>query len=376
MSHEVFGERYIGARGISAWHILGTTLALGEEEDISVEEAMIRAGITFPYLDVPVGYVRPDGLFVTTENRRMILRAPTSDLDEWTEMGIVSNDYRYLQNYDLAQGLDLLREKTGWKFETAGALYKGKLVFMTLRIGERSVFGDRFDTFVAVSDGKGTGKALTMSITPVRFVCANTVKIGEAAATMQIKLPHHQNVGEEYEFWLSYIDDLNRAYNGVFETMEDMARTKISDRQAELVFEAAFPEPKKSDRILTAEALFEMPEIKAEDKTALGDRLIEGTKSHDLQVQWARNHQRAAFRAYERINAGQEHGITVEGKTLDPLTLKQISNTAYTALHAAIEIADWGGSQRGHSAAASSLFGEGSKTKQQAWNMAADLIAV
>lgn len=378
MGHDIYGKRFIGNRDLGGWHTLGTVI---NDPDISVEEALIRAGISYSYFDAPVGVTMPDGSFAHIEARKAVFREAVGD-DPAKFLGVVSDGYHYLQNYDLARGLDELRKATGWTFETAGALAEGAQVFMTLRTGKRSVFGDSFDTFVAVNDGKASGKALTIAVTPVREVCRNTVIAAESAATVLIKLSHDSRVQSEYSFWLGFAKDLQRAQDNVFADMEEMARTKINDQQAREIFARAYPLPKKSGKIAAAEAIAENLELPEGVREALDDRLDHGLYLHEYHTNHAQVRQNACFELYERYNAGQEHGLTANINDLSDKGLaaatkatKKTAGTAYAALQAGTEVADWTGLQRGDGAAASCLFGEAAAIKRKLWNACADYAA-
>lgn len=363
----IFGKRYIGMRGQPAWHALGITKPEGVE--LTAVEAIKEAGIDFEYVKAPIGYTLPDGTFIHGADRVMVLRAPVEDDPEWAELGIVSSDYQFLQNVELAEGLDALARETGWKFETAGALGKGGLVFMSLRTGSRSVFGDDFDTFVIVSDGKASGKALTVTAANVRVVCQNTLLAAEQAALSQFKIAHDAEVAGEYKFWLDLVGFLQKSQDTTFAKLERLASTKITDEAAAAIIAAAYPLPDKNQRQLQAEAIMDLADLSDETRATAAEKLDLGTRHHEYWTRHAIGRREAAFSIYEAIGRGEEQGIKL-GRKLTKKTVDQIASTPYAAVQAVSELVDWGGRSSAKAAGAGSLFGDGAKTKARAMEAA------
>ena len=353
MSASLCGTRFLGVRE-PGWHKLGTVI----EVPIPVREAIKVANINYLYHDAPIGYTLPTGEFVQTDDRKVVLREPLHDDPHWRRLGIVANSYHYLQNDELAAGLDVITEKTGWKLETVGALENGGTVFMTLDLGQRSVKGDEYREFFIVSDGKASGRALTVSCAPVRVVCMNTLMASDAAASLSIKIAHDHQVGSEYEFWLDFIADMERARNETFAQLERMAARKVTEAEADAIFAAAFPYPAKNQRARMAETIESpSPELLA--------RLESGVKAYEADVMWAEKHRETAKELFERFNEGNE-----QGGQMPKVVLKKVARTAYAALQATTELVDWGGQAKDTTAAQSAIFGYKAGIKKRAWGAA------
>jgi phage/plasmid-like protein (TIGR03299 family) len=368
VAHNLYGSRYIGARDEVAWHGLGITKKLGEV--ITVRQALEEADMTFPYVMVPVGYTTPAGEFVNSGNRSMVLRGPSRQDDSWAELGVVSSEYRFLQNAELADGLDAICKATGWQFETAGALGKGETVFMSLRTGKRSVFGDNYDTFLIVSDGKCAQRALQISVAPVRVVCQNTLLMSDSSSLAKITIAHDEEVAGEYRFWLELIGAIQQAQDEAFSQLETMASVKITDKQAQTIIGKAFPLPGQSRKGRQAQALLNLPALSEAQKVMAWGRLTQGEAKNDTAREHIARKRLATFQLYERFNRGEEVGVTEGGKVVDPQTLEQIRNTPYAAVQAVTEMIDWGLQTSEKVSGASSLFGNGADHKQRAWSAA------
>lgn len=360
MADAIFGERFVGMRK-PAWHTLGHVL----QEQVTAEEALTIGGITYQYVSSPIGYTLPDGTFVQTEDRVVVLREPTHDDPEWRRLGIVSNKYSFLQNEELAKGLDAIAAQTGWKFETVGALHNGATIFLTLDAGSRSVKGDEYRQFFIVSDGKASGRTLQISVAPVRVVCANTLMAAESSASMSVKIPHSSNVSDSYAFWTQIVAGLEKSRQHTFDALDRMASVRITNLQAKSIIEAAYPLPVKNAKARIAEQLKSESGMDSEVRDAALDRLAIGETSYEYWRTYAIKRREAAFTLYERFNAGNEQGGALSATVLD-----QVAETPYAALQAVTELADWSGAGKGASIAASALFGDRGKVKARAWDAA------
>lgn len=367
MSHSIFGTRFVGAR-TPAWHLLGTVVPA--DQQITASEALVLGDITFDYVSVPVSYDLPTGDHVVDPSRVAVLREPTYDDPVYRPLGIASDKYAYLQNHELAAGLDALAAKTGWTFETVGALDLGARVFMTLKVGTRSVLGDEYEQYFIVSDGKVSGRALQISLAPVRVVCQNTLTFADSAATQMVKLPHTRDVAADYAFWTDLTAGLEKSRQASFLTLEHLADRSVTNEEARQIIAAAYPTPRKNARARQHEAVAAASDMDPDVRQAALDALADGLGSFEARLARQRACQDAAYELYVRFNDGDE-----QGGQMAPKTRARVAGTAYAALQAVTELADWSGSGSPVVAAQSALFGSRSRVKARAWRAASALLA-
>src|SRR3954452_25333111 len=146
------------------WHRLGVVL---DERPRSLDAALDAAGLTWTVAKEPL--CRADGRPVA--GHHATVRVDTDQV-----LGVVSDDYVVVQNHDCFAFLaNLLGSEL--VFETAGSLWGGKQVFITAELPEHvTVGGDAVRPYVVLSawhTGTGAIRAMT---TPVRAVCATTVR--------------------------------------------------------------------------------------------------------------------------------------------------------------------------------------------------------
>lgn len=359
MGHNLFGERYIGMR-IPAWHQLGVT----KQGLISAADAFEEARLNYKFHTLPIGATLPDGTFIATDTHFAVFREPTPDDNEWRNLGIVSEGYQYLQNADLAAGLDAIIQKTGWTFETAGALGKGETVFVCLKTGDHSIMGDEVKSFLLVSDGKAANRSLKISVVPHRVVCQNTLITAEGAASLSITIPHNAEVDREYTTWLNLISALEKSQEETFADLRAMGQVKIDEDAARQIFEAAFPPPSANSRVKLAQKI---PTMSGVSKQAVEDAtgaLSRATMAFEYNLRQSQKWQAGAMELYHKFNAGAE-----QGGQMSPRALANLQGTAYAALQAVTELCDWGGTDR-ESVASATLFGTRAQQKSKAWDSA------
>jgi len=254
MSANIFGERFLGRRQ-PAWHRLGKTF----DAPIGALEAIEAAGLDYMVRKVPVQaqVAEADGVSTSIPLHQLaVMREPTSDDPEWRHFGFVSEGYGLLQNTDIAKIVDPLTER--WPVETAGALGYGETMFLVLAAGETAVAGvDPVRNFFFVTDTKDGRTSLSIAFTPVRVVCQNTLVTGLKAARVATRLTHHSEVGDELDFRVFLLGQLQRAQT-VGEYFEALAAMVLDAEAVDRVLLEVYPDRLRGSRAaLAAEVLDE-----------------------------------------------------------------------------------------------------------------------
>lgn len=178
------------------WHGLGKVL---ETPPATVAEALELSGLGWevdqdqvycaaPVLDVSEGkavgeaegrYYIPEAeaVFEPVEGFRLNRRMDTREI-----LGVVSDDYRIVQNVEAFKWLEaLLGGDLEW--ETAGSLRNGRRVWILVTPGELvEVGGDPTQLYIYCSNSHDGSQAVVAASTKVRIVCANTLGWAEREA--------------------------------------------------------------------------------------------------------------------------------------------------------------------------------------------------
>src|SRR4051812_40810739 len=160
------------------WHRLGVVL---DERPDTLDDALEAAGLTWTVAKEPL--YRADAQLV--EGHHATVREDTGRV-----LGVVSDDYVVVQNRDcFAFVANLLGSEL--VFETAGSLWGGRQVFITAVLPDHiTVGGDHVRPYLVLSachTGTGAIRAMT---TPVRAVCANTVRAALERARSVYRVRH------------------------------------------------------------------------------------------------------------------------------------------------------------------------------------------
>lgn len=171
-------------KGVPAWHGLGTVFEDGEV--ISTADALKYGGLDFEVKKAPLIYKMDgceektfdDSFFTYREDLGIVLGKA------------VGGSYGILQNKEILSVMDSVLEH-GYCIESAGALDKGRLVFITARLKNLEVSkNDLVNQYLVLStthDGSQSAKAY---LTNVRVVCNNTLQSSLKNATNTISIRH------------------------------------------------------------------------------------------------------------------------------------------------------------------------------------------
>ena len=93
-------------------------------------------------------------------------------------LGIVSDRYKIIQNYEAFQFTDSLIQDGVMKYETAGALNRGRTIWLLGRLEDQvRILGDDVKTYVLFINAHDGSAAVRILTTPVRVVCQNTLNM-------------------------------------------------------------------------------------------------------------------------------------------------------------------------------------------------------
>lgn len=173
MAHElseVNGVTEFFYHGTKPWHGLGTPV-----NDLATAKEAIEAAHLDWIVEKKDIYFKEKDTFAFTKTEG----CATVRADINHPLGIVSNRYMPIQNYEAFDFMDTLVATREAKYVTAGALFQGKKVFLLCQIpGHISINQDdkveKYLLLVNTHDGSSTLKVM---FTGVRVVCNNTLKI-------------------------------------------------------------------------------------------------------------------------------------------------------------------------------------------------------
>jgi len=258
---------FMPSRGLPWWKEIGSKDAgrfgVTELSELQTAEAMIEAsGLGWNVLQSPVEYGIEGGGVRSADRYLVNYRSDTGAF-----LGIVSPVYKIVQNHEAFSWSDSLVDSGDAKYETAGALFGGRRVVVSMEVSSVAgirVKGEKEEgevrTYLLTVNTHDGSSPLISLVTPVRWVCKNTLNMAlgrhrgiyriRHTGTMQGKLEAaREALGVTFE------------YMADFKAMADsLARQKIVDKQVREIVDKLWPKTERQlelGREGTADKAFE-----------------------------------------------------------------------------------------------------------------------
>jgi phage/plasmid-like protein (TIGR03299 family) len=189
------------------------------------------------------------------KNYQYVVRTNPTDNTQTDVLGVVGERYHVLQNEDLFSFGDNILDGGG-RWETAGAIRGGRVVFGSLALERETVLdpsgvADKVKTYLLINTSHDGSIAIQASITPVRVVCANTLNLalgskrGKNAIKQSFKIRHTQTANGKVQIARETLGLANK-YMDEFDKMAHAMITKeITAVDFNNIILAAYPKPEK-----------------------------------------------------------------------------------------------------------------------------------
>lgn len=210
------------------WHGLGVRV----EEVLGSKEALIQAGLDWK--------VEQTDVYAASGERIPGYKATIRDIDR-SVLGIVGDRYKIVQNEEAFAFTDgLLGE--GVKYETAGSLAGGKIVWMLAKLPEKYIIsGDAIEPYLVFCNSHDGSGAIRVAMTPVRVVCQNTLNLALKGASRVWSARHTGNVmsrmdeaRETLQLANAYMSQLGRSIN-------ELQAKKLTDKKVLAMIDSLYP---------------------------------------------------------------------------------------------------------------------------------------
>jgi phage/plasmid-like protein (TIGR03299 family) len=221
-----------------AWHGLGQNVG----HVMTAEEAIKEANLGFEVKKFPI--LREDGITVIESHME------TRRMDNDVTLGVVGKDYEVVQNWECFKFFDNIVGRGEAIYETAGALGKGEVIFITAKLPKEIVIGkdDLIHNYIALITSHDMSYALTAFFTPVRIVCNNTMNAAMRNCTNRVYMKHTKNVQREM-FDGARIMGLNSKYmEQLAIEMEYLYDKKIAEDEVRKILAQVFLTPAQNSR--------------------------------------------------------------------------------------------------------------------------------
>lgn len=229
-----------------AWHSLGVVTP----NALTADEALATAQLDWTVIKEPVQttVLTDEGVstLMLPDKYVTVRQHPKTGV---SALGVVGSFYEVVQNSDAFAIANDLFDQGGAHFETAGSLFNGRKVFLTMKMPDTVLVGgeDAVDMYLLITNTHDGTEPVRIAVTPVRAVCQNTVRMALSRAKAVHSLRHTVSVGKR-------IEEARAALQMTFrytESFEDIANGLLSTVMTDADFEAflasLMPQPSEFD---------------------------------------------------------------------------------------------------------------------------------
>ena len=263
---------------VPAWHNMGTVV----KESPTSEEAIRLAGLDWKVEQKPIYLADGTPINGNYANVRSSDGKP---------LGIVGDRYKVVQNIDAFAFTDALLGE-GVKYETAGSLKEGKIVWLLAKMPEPfDLLGDKVDPYLVFTNTHDGSGAVRVTLTNVRIVCWNTLNAAMRGAKRVWSARHTGSVTSRLDDARETLQLANNYIKATQETFEELYKIKLNDIYLYRTVDAIVPitedmsdRQKENQKAIRDDILLryrEAPDLKVLDQT--GARLVQAvadTTSH------------------------------------------------------------------------------------------------
>jgi len=234
-------------RGKPAWHNLANRI-FSQEEEVTTATMLEEAKLNNWNVRLSPIAEHIDASWNDVSQNSLVLR--TNPFNGGTDvLATVGKRYHVLQNEELFAFADNIHDADpNCRWESAGSLKKGKIVFGTVDIPRTMVLdpqgaNDETKLYLIVWTSHDGSVAVQAAITPVRVVCQNTLNLAMKNAKQSFKIRHTQSVEgriqvarETLGLALGYFDEFEKEAQGLF-------AQSITDAEFSKLIRTIYPKP-------------------------------------------------------------------------------------------------------------------------------------
>ncbi len=231
---------FVSGNNVPAWHEKGILL----NGPLTSEECVKHGGLDFPVSTKPC-FVEIEGSQIAVPKTFATYRTDNNEI-----LGTVGHKYKVVQNRDAFKFFDAIVGSGEAIYETAGALGRGERIFISAKMPNYVTINGTNDVtefyvlLTSSHDGTGAIKAL---VTPVRVVCANTLRMALKSTVNQVSIRHTANAETALQDAHRVLGITNNFVKEMDELLNFTTQIKVSDQKAKEVIAQLFPSQAEED---------------------------------------------------------------------------------------------------------------------------------
>jgi phage/plasmid-like protein (TIGR03299 family) len=243
------GEVAFALRGAPAWHNLANRI-FTQDEEVTTATMLEEAKLANWNVRLSPITEHISENWNDVSDSSLVIR--TNPFNGGTDvLATVGKRYKPVQNEELFAFADAIHDANAdCRWESAGSLKKGKVVFGTVDIPRTMVLdpqgaNDQTKLYLIVWTSHDGSVAVQAAVTPVRVVCQNTLNLAMRQAKQSFKIRHTQSVEgriqvarETLGLALGYFDEFEKEAKAMFEQ-------SITDAEFSKLIQTIYPKPEK-----------------------------------------------------------------------------------------------------------------------------------
>ena len=243
------GEVAFALRGAPAWHNLANRI-FTKDEEVSTQLMLDEAKLSNWNVRLSPLTDHISESWNDVSDAHLVLR--TNPFNQETDvLATVGKRYKPVQNEELFAFADAIHDADpACRWESAGSLKKGKVVFGTVDIPRTMVLdpqgaNDETKLYLIVWTSHDGSVAVQAAVTPVRVVCQNTLNLAMRNAKQSFKIRHTQTAEgkiqiarETLGLTLGYFDEFEKEAKAMFEQ-------SLTDAEFSKLIQTIYPKPDK-----------------------------------------------------------------------------------------------------------------------------------
>lgn len=201
------------------WHRLGKVVSLAPTSAEAIKLAGLDWRVDTEELQTLHGEPVPGARAAVRSTDRRVL-------------GVVGTEWTPLQNSEAFGWFDAFVEAGEATYETAGSLREGSRVWILAKLNRKPtevVKGDAVEKFVLLSNGHDGHLSARVGYTPIRVVCANTLRLAHNDKTSKlVRITHSKNIVDNLDAVRTTMNMADATFEATAEGYRALAKRKIN----------------------------------------------------------------------------------------------------------------------------------------------------
>ena len=222
--------------GEMPWHGLGTKV----DKHMTADECLVTAGLDWKVTKEKI-FAQVDGKKIFIPNKYATVRSTDN-----RPLGVVGASYKPVQNVDALNFMDALTETGDAKYETAGSLQLGRIIWVMAKVPNGAGVDPVEQYLLCTTSHDGTSPVM-VTATPVRVVCNNTLNAALKGAKNKFRIRHTTNVDDKIAEARKTLADSLVFFKKLDVVFDRMKNTKFGQTALEALVTTVFGQPDDED---------------------------------------------------------------------------------------------------------------------------------